>query len=64
MLFMGQEFLEDKMWSDSPDLMAFRIWWDGLAADKAMSDHLRFTRELIALRRRLPASCFRPTAAG
>ena len=55
MLFMGQEFLEDKMWSDSPDLGAFRIWWYGLAADKAMSDHLRFTRELIALRRRLPA---------
>jgi 1,4-alpha-glucan branching enzyme len=55
MLFMGQEFLEDKMWSDSPEGGAFRIWWDGLAIDKAMSDHLRFTRELIALRRRLPA---------
>ena len=55
MLFMGQEFLEDKMWSDSPELDAYRIWWDGLAVDKAMSDHLRFTRELIALRRRLPA---------
>jgi 1,4-alpha-glucan branching enzyme len=55
MLFMGQEFLEDKMWSDSPDLEAFRIWWDGLATEKAMADHLRFTRELIALRRRLAA---------
>jgi 1,4-alpha-glucan branching enzyme len=55
MLFMGQEFLEDKMWSDSPERGAFHIWWDGLAIDKAMSDHLRFTREVIALRRRLPA---------
>src|SRR5262249_54271505 len=56
MLFMGQEFLEDKFWSDSPfyhkDTL---IWWDGLASDKAMQDHLRFTRELIALRRRQPA---------
>jgi 1,4-alpha-glucan branching enzyme len=52
---MGQEFLEDKMWSDSPEGGAFRIWWDGLAIDKTMSDHLRFTRELIALRRQLPA---------
>jgi 1,4-alpha-glucan branching enzyme len=55
MLFMGQEFLEDKMWSDSPERSDFHIWWDGLGADKAMSDHLRFTRELIALRRQLPA---------
>ncbi|MDQ0355199.1 1,4-alpha-glucan branching enzyme [Rhodoplanes tepidamans] len=55
MLFMGQEFLEDKMWSDSPDRSDLRIWWEGLATDRAMSDHLRFTRELIALRRRLAA---------
>jgi 1,4-alpha-glucan branching enzyme len=55
MLFMGQEFLEDKMWSDSPERGEFRIWWDGLNTEKTMSDHLRFTRELIALRRRLPA---------
>jgi len=52
---MGQEFLEDKYWSDSPD--TFRdslIWWDGLASDRAMQDHFRFVRELIALRRRHP----------
>lgn len=55
MLFMGQEFLEDKMWSDSPFDNDHRIWWSGLSSDRAMSDHLRFTRELIALRRRLPA---------
>lgn len=52
MLFMGQEFLEDKLWNDSPDDPNHRIWWDGLWQDRAMSDHLRFTRELIALRRR------------
>jgi 1,4-alpha-glucan branching enzyme len=56
MLFMGQEILEDKPWSDNPEF--FRdtlIWWEGLAQDKAMADHHRFTRELVALRRRHPA---------
>lgn len=53
MLFMGQEFLEDKQWSDDvtghPEL---RIFWPGLdASDPTMRDFLRFTRELIALRR-------------
>jgi 1,4-alpha-glucan branching enzyme len=51
LLFMGQEFLEDKQWSDNdPNLL---IYWDGVdrGTDKAMVDHLRFTRELIALRR-------------
>ena len=53
MLFMGQEMLEDKFWSDNPEHFADTlIWWDGLAADRAMSDHLRFVRELIAVRRR------------
>ncbi len=55
MIFMGQEFLEDKQWSDtpSPDHL---LYWDGLAAgDKTMADFLRFTRELIALRRNQPA---------
>ena len=57
MLFMGQEFLEDKQWSDDvkghPEL---RIYWDGLnATDPAMRDFLRFTRELIQLRWQLPA---------
>jgi 1,4-alpha-glucan branching enzyme len=55
MLFMGQEFLEDKLWNDSPDDPDHRIWWDGLKCDRSMSDHLRFTRELISLRRRLSA---------
>jgi 1,4-alpha-glucan branching enzyme len=57
MLFMGQEFLEDKQWSDDvtghPEL---RIFWSGLeSADPAMRDFLRFTRELVALRWRYPA---------
>jgi 1,4-alpha-glucan branching enzyme len=54
-LFMGQEFLEDKPWSDNPD-DGLHVFFDGLTgSDPAMRDHLRFTRELIALRRRLPA---------
>ncbi len=53
LLFMGQEFLEDEPWSDSdPGLM---IWWNGIATDKAMQDQLRFTRELISVRRRYAA---------
>jgi len=58
MLFMGEEFLEDKQWSDDveghPELLLF---WDGLesAGDPSMRDFLRFTRELIALRWRYPA---------
>src|SRR5437016_6136214 len=57
MLFMGQEFLEDKQWSDDvkghPEL---RIYWDGLnGTDPAMRDFLCFTRELIRLRWQLPA---------
>ena len=57
MMFMGQEFLEDKQWSDDvidhPELL---LYWDGLSGpDPAMRDFLRFTRELIALRWQLPA---------
>ena len=56
MLFMGQEFLEDKFWSDSPDYFADSlIWWDGSRSDRAMRDHLTFVQDLIRLRRRLPA---------
>lgn len=57
MLFMGQEFLEDKQWSDNfeahKDLL---LNWGGLdQGDKQMLDHLRFTRELLNLRRQHPA---------
>lgn len=55
-LFMGQEFLEARPWNtdpagpDVPD-------WAGLAdpADRTIADHLRFTTEMIALRRSEPA---------
>lgn len=56
MLFMGQEFLEDKYWSDNPQYFKNTlIYWDGLKNNKAMYDYLRFTQELIWLRRRQPA---------
>jgi 1,4-alpha-glucan branching enzyme len=58
MLFMGQEFLEDKQWSDDVDgHPELRIFWAGLENpnDPAMRDFLRFTRELIALRWQYPA---------
>jgi 1,4-alpha-glucan branching enzyme len=56
MIFMGQEVLEDKQWSDDP---AFHpgalIDWEGLErGDRALADHLRFTRELVRLRLRHP----------
>jgi len=56
MLFMGQEFLEDKQWSDNfefhQDLL---LHWAGLdRGDKQMLDHLRFTRELVRLRWQYP----------
>jgi 1,4-alpha-glucan branching enzyme len=52
MLFMGQEFLEDKPWSDDNTHWArFLIWWDGLATHRAMADFLHFTRDLLWLRR-------------
>ena len=55
MLFMGQEILEDKPWSDTPSPDT-SIWWAGLdGGDKNMSDFLRFTRELIGVRRSHPA---------
>jgi 1,4-alpha-glucan branching enzyme len=54
LLFMGQEFLEDKQWNDYPD-ETNRIAWEGLeSSDRTMVDFLRFTSELIALRRRQP----------
>jgi 1,4-alpha-glucan branching enzyme len=57
MLFMGQEFLEDKQWSDNFAFhQALLLHWAGLdAGDKQMLDHLRFTRELLGLRWQYPA---------
>jgi 1,4-alpha-glucan branching enzyme len=53
-LFMGQEILEDKQWHDEPG-SPFQIWWEGLESDRAMQDFLKFTRDLLAVRRELPA---------
>ena len=56
MIFMGQEFLEDKYWTDWPKRPELLIWWEGLEGkDKHMSDHHRFTRDLMWLRRKHPA---------
>ena len=56
MLFMGQEFLEDKLWSDDPRRADLLIWWDGLEGrDPDMVDFHRCTKDLIWLRRRHPA---------
>lgn len=55
MIFMGQEFLEDKLWSDSPGRTDRLIWWDGVSLDPHMSDFLHFFRDAVAVRRSLPA---------
>jgi len=56
MLFMGQEFLEDKPWADDlENHSSLRLFWDGLTSDVAMQNQLRFTRELIRTRHLLPA---------
>jgi 1,4-alpha-glucan branching enzyme len=61
MLFMGQEFLEDKYWTDNPDFYRNNlIYWDGLARDRHMRDFHRFITDLIHLRRRHPALCAEP----
>ena len=56
-IFMGQEFLEDKQWHDEPG-SPFQIWWEGLTQGvKVMTDFLRFTQELLAVRNRLEGLC-------
>lgn len=58
MIFMGQEFLEEKQWSDDPRYhLNNLIWWDGLdyGRDAAMVNFHRFTQALCWLRRELPA---------
>jgi 1,4-alpha-glucan branching enzyme len=54
-LFMGQEFLEDKNWSDNRGANGL-IWWEGLdAADPTMRDFLCCVSDLVQLRRAQPA---------
>lgn len=66
-LFMGQEILEDKPWSDDINSHAnLLIWWDGLASDPVMRDYHAFVRDLVWLRRNNPAlrsECLRVSAA-
>ena len=52
MLFMGEEILEDKNWSDNPKHSANSlVWWDGLQSDPAMQDFMEFVTTLIRMRR-------------
>jgi 1,4-alpha-glucan branching enzyme len=54
-LFMGEEFLEDKDWSDDRRANGL-IWWEGLdGPDPAMRDFLRFVTDLVHMRRAWPA---------
>ena len=54
-LFMGQELLEEKNWSDNRQVDGL-IGWDALdGADTARRDFLRFVTDMIALRRSQPA---------
>jgi 1,4-alpha-glucan branching enzyme len=54
-LFMGEEFLEDKNWSDDRGAGGL-IWWEGLSgSDSTMRDFLRFVSDLMRLRRSEPA---------
>jgi len=56
MLFMGQEFLEDKLWTDNEGAHpGHLIYWEGLESNKTMKDYFQFMKELIWLRRRHPA---------
>lgn len=52
---MGQEFLEDKNWSDDRTAGGL-IWWEGLyGADHTMADFLRMFTDIVKLRRSQPA---------
>ena len=54
-LFMGEEFLEDKNWSDDRGAGGL-IWWEGLGdPNPAMRDFLRCVTDLVKLRRAQPA---------
>ena len=56
MLFMGEEFLEDKQWDDAVQLFPnLLINWAGLRVDRTMQDYLEFAKALIGLRRAHPA---------
>jgi 1,4-alpha-glucan branching enzyme len=57
MLFMGQEYLEDKSWADDIQNHAnLLLHWAGIErGDKQMLDHVRCIRELLHVRANQPA---------
>ncbi|HYF90089.1 alpha-amylase family glycosyl hydrolase [Azospirillum sp.] len=58
LIFMGQDFLEDKRWADDPRANPGQfIWWSGLDSgrDRAMVNFHRFMEQLIWTRRNQPA---------
>jgi 1,4-alpha-glucan branching enzyme len=55
LLFMGEEFLEDKPWHNDPARDDLFIYWEGLRSPGAMRDFLRFTTDMCWLRRAQPA---------
>jgi 1,4-alpha-glucan branching enzyme len=57
MIFMGQEFLEDKAWDDNAEASpGSLLWWHGLDSgqDRAMVNFHRYMEELIRLRLHQP----------
>jgi 1,4-alpha-glucan branching enzyme len=54
-LFMGQEFLESKPWDVNPGGPYLLDWTSLDAGDLVMTDHLRFTQDLVRLRASQPA---------
>src|SRR5438874_12804828 len=54
-LFMGQEFLEFKQWSDDPKSTNLIAWSALESGDRSMVDFLRFMQDVIRLRWRQPA---------
>ena len=54
-LFMGQEFLEAKPWDVNPSGPYLLDWISLDAGDQVMTDHLRFTQDLVRLRGSQPA---------
>jgi 1,4-alpha-glucan branching enzyme len=56
MLFMGEEFLEQKQWDDNTHFHGnLLIDWIAAAHDRVKKDYLQFMCDLLALRRAQPA---------
>lgn len=55
MIFMGQEILEHRYWSDNPGYYADAlVHWQELPQQPERQAHLRFMQDLLALRRERP----------